>query len=132
MQPRRLIIFANGILPNVEAARTLLQRGDRIVCADAGARHARRLGLMPDLVVGDLDSIAADDRDWLVQNGVQVITYPHDKDETDLELAIQHALPEDPQRIIIIAALGARLDHTLGNIALLADDSLTESRMLAG
>ena len=87
-----------AILPERDTARALLQLGDRIVCADAGARHARRLGLMPDLVVGDLDSIEADDRDWLVQNGVQVITYPHDKDQTDLELALQHALPENPQR----------------------------------
>ena len=70
--------------------------------------------------------MAADDRDWLTANGVNVIRYPHDKDQTDLELAIQHALPGDPELIIIMAALGARLDHTLGNIALLADESLVD------
>lgn len=123
---RRLIIFANGILPSADAARTLLQPGDRIVCADAGARHARRLGLLPDLVVGDLDSLEADDRDWLDANGVKVIEYPHDKDQTDLELAIEHSLPQDPELIIIVAALGARLDHTLGNIALLASENLRD------
>ncbi len=52
--------------------------------------------------------------------------YPHDKDQTDLELAIQHALPEHPSSILVVAALGARLDHTLGNIALLTDDRLMD------
>ena len=123
---RRCIIFANGLLPNMDAARALLQPGDRIVCADAGARHARRLGLLPDLVVGDLDSIQADDRQWLTDNDIRIAQYPHDKDQTDLELAIQHALVEHPSSIIVAGALGARLDHTLGNIALLTDDRLAD------
>jgi thiamine pyrophosphokinase len=126
MSIRRLIIFANGVLPDTEAARALLQPDDRILCADAGARHARRLGLVPDLVVGDMDSLEPDDRNWLAANGVEVIQYPHDKDQTDLELAIQHGLSEYPQSIIIVAACGARLDHTLGNIALLTDDRLID------
>ena len=81
-------------------------------------------GVRPDLVVGDLDSLAADDRAWLASQGVPVIQYPHDKDETDLELAIQHGIEKAPHSIVIIGALGARLDHTLGNIALLADERL--------
>jgi thiamine pyrophosphokinase len=123
---RRLLIFANGVLPDADAARALLRQGDRVICADAGARHARQLGLRPDLVVGDLDSLQADDRDWLLENGVRVIQYPHDKDQTDLELAIQHGLLEAPESIVILGALGARLDHTLGNIALLADERISD------
>lgn len=126
MSDRRLIIFANGVLPDITAARAMLQQGDRIICADAGAHHARRLDLRPDLVVGDLDSLEADDREWLVENGVRIIQYPHDKDQTDLELAIQHGLEEAPGSIVIMGALGARLDHTLGNLALLADERLSQ------
>jgi thiamine pyrophosphokinase len=128
VQPRRLIIFANGLLPDPEAARGLLQAGDRIICADAGARHARLLGVIPHLVVGDLDSLGLQEREWLDANRIPVIQYPRDKDQTDLELALQHALLEDPEQILIVAALGARLDHTLGNIALLADDRLAARR----
>lgn len=124
MPSARLVIFANGLLPNVDAARPLLQKGDFVICADAGARHARLLGVRPDLVVGDLDSLAAGDRAWLASSGVPVIQYPRDKDETDLELALQHGLKEAPFSMVIIGALGARLDHTLGNIALLADERL--------
>lgn len=128
MPGRRLIIFANGELPEPDAAHALLQPGDRILCADAGVRHARRLRLLPELVVGDLDSVESHDRDWLVANGIRVIQYPHDKDQTDLELALQHGLAEDPDQIIILAALGGRLDHTLGNIALLADERLLDRK----
>lgn len=124
MPGRRLIIFANGVMPDVEAARALLRIGDGVLCADAGVRHARRLGLTPDLVVGDLDSLEADDREWIAARGIRVIEYPPDKDQTDLELAIHHGLLEDPVQIIVVGGLGARLDHTLGNIALLADKRL--------
>ncbi|MBK9210991.1 MAG: hypothetical protein IPL71_23020 [Anaerolineales bacterium] len=53
--------------------------------------------------------------------GVDVVQFPADKNETDLELAIQHALTLNPQEVIILAALGGRLDQTLGNIALISD-----------
>ncbi|HET6845316.1 MAG TPA: thiamine diphosphokinase, partial [Anaerolineales bacterium] len=52
---------------------------------------------------------------------------PRDKDRTDLELAIQHGLEQAPESIVIIGALGARLDHTLGNLALLADSRLANT-----
>jgi thiamine pyrophosphokinase len=126
VSPPRLLIFANGRLPNADAARALLQEGDYVVCADAGAHHARLLGVRPNLVVGDLDSVAEDDRAWLARSGVPVVQYPRDKDNTDLELALEHGLKKAPRSIVIIGALGARLDHTLGNIALLADERLRD------
>jgi thiamine pyrophosphokinase len=113
------VILANGILPDLEFARAVLRTDDRVICADAGARHARLLGRVPDLVVGDMDSLEAEDREWLVANGVREVRYPRDKDQTDLELAIEHALADGPEELIIMAASGGRLDHTLGNIALL-------------
>lgn len=120
----RLVILANGVLPDLNAARRLLNASDRIFCADAGVRHARALGLRPDLVVGDLDSLDPEDHQWILANGVRIQQYPRDKDQTDLELAIQHGLEHGPEAILIMGALGARLDHTLGNIALLADGRL--------
>jgi thiamine pyrophosphokinase len=57
----------------------------------------------------------------LTEKGTQVIQFPADKNETDLELAIQHALTLNPEQIIILAALGGRLDQTLGNISLISD-----------
>ena len=51
----RIIIFANGSLPNLEKARALLRPDDFILCADGGARHALALGLTPNLIIGDMD-----------------------------------------------------------------------------
>jgi thiamine pyrophosphokinase len=115
---KRIIIFANGDLPNLEKARALLHDDDFIIAADGGTRHALALGLMPNVIVGDLDSLPVNFETSTFAG--EIILYPKDKNETDLELAIQHALTFNPEKIIILAALGGRLDQTLGNIALIS------------
>lgn len=117
----RVIIFANGELPNIEKARALIRADDYIICADGGTRHALTLGLKPNLIVGDLDSVTHDE---LQKANAKTIQYPRDKNETDLELALDHALERKPASILFIAALGNRLDQTLGNISLLTDSRL--------
>jgi thiamine pyrophosphokinase len=116
----RIIIFANGDLPDLEKARALLHDDDFIIAADGGTRHALALGKFPNVIIGDLDSVTFDLRP-LTDKGTQIVQFSHDKNETDLELAIQHALTLNPQQVIILAALGGRLDQTLGNISLLSD-----------
>lgn len=116
----RIIIFANGELPDFDKARALLQEDDYIICADGGTRHALALGLKPDLIIGDMDSA---ERELLqrFEHDVPMELFPHDKNETDLELALNHAIERKPKQIIIVAALGGRLDQTLANITLLTD-----------
>jgi thiamine pyrophosphokinase len=96
-----------------------------VLCADGGSRHALALGLTPSALVGDLDSIDQEDEAALASANVEIIPYPDDKDETDLELALSYALRHDPSAIVIVGALGKRLDHTLGNLSLLLDPRLT-------
>ena len=117
---QRIIIFANGEVPDLEKARLLLQPDDYVICADGGTRHALALGLKPHLVIGDMDSINKDQWQNFEKSGVSVELFPQDKNETDLELAIHRALELDAEEVIILGALGGRLDQTLGNIALLA------------
>jgi len=117
----RIIIFANGNLPNPEKARTLLRPDDFILCADGGTRHALALGLTPNVVIGDMDSVTEEERRKMKELDVDTIQHPTDKNETDLELAINHALTLNPSQILILAALGGRMDQTLANIALLSD-----------
>ena len=121
MFPKRIIIFANGDLPDLEKARALLHEDDLIIAADGGTRHALALGLTPNVIVGDLDSLPSNFEPSTF-NG-EIVLYPKDKNETDLELAIQHALTLNPEQVIILAALGGRLDQTLGNIALIIHHS---------
>ncbi len=122
---KRIIIFANGELPNLEKARALLRDDDFIIAADGGTRHALALGLTPNIIIGDLDSATFDLRP-LTEKGTQIIRHPADKNETDLELAIQRALELNPTSIVIAAALGGRIDQTLANISLLTDNALSQ------
>ena len=124
MTAPRVLIFANGLLPDLGKARGLLQGNETIVCADGGTHHALALGLRPAIVIGDLDSLSDTDRIKLLDANVPIKQYPHDKDETDLELALEYALAMKPGAVVIAGALGSRLDHTLGNLSLLADPRL--------
>jgi len=122
---QRIIIFANGDLPNLDKARLLLKEDDYIICADGGTRHALALAVQPNLIVGDMDSADKEQLQKLKEDDVSIELFTHDKNETDLELAIHRAIELKPQQLIIIAALGGRLDQTLGNITLLSDVRLS-------
>lgn len=121
----RIIIFANGNLPDYNKARNLLRPDDFLICADGGTQHALILGLMPNLLIGDMDSIEKNQLEQLKNNDVEIELFSHDKNETDLELAINRAIELKPQQLLIVAALGGRLDQTLANIALLAAPRLS-------
>ncbi|MFZ5855878.1 MAG: thiamine diphosphokinase [Chloroflexota bacterium] len=120
----RCLIFANGTLPDLDAARRLLRPDDLLIAADGGTRHILDLGWTPSIIIGDLDSATFDLRP-LTDAGTQIIQHPRDKNETDLELALDHAVGLGCHEIVILAALGGRLDQTLGNIAILSDERLS-------
>jgi thiamine pyrophosphokinase len=123
---KRIIIFANGELPDINKARLLLHSDDLIICADGGTRHALALAVQPNLIIGDMDSLEKGQLENLQKSGVSIELYPRDKNETDLELAINHAIELHLTQIVVIAALGGRLDQTLANITLLADSHLSK------
>jgi thiamine pyrophosphokinase len=122
----RLIIFANGLVPETEAARQLIKPGDVLYAADGGTRHALALGLLPSVIIGDLDSLGFEDRQRLEAGEVDIRQYPRDKDKTDLELALDHAIEAGQREILILGALGGRFDQSLGNLALLSDDRFSQ------
>ena len=122
----RVVIFANGVMADPEKVRAALQPSDVILCADGGTHHALALGLKPDLVIGDLDSMPVADRAALQSSGVAVRPHPRDKNETDLELALTEALGRKASHILIVGALGKRLDHTIGNISMIGDPALAD------
>jgi thiamine pyrophosphokinase len=120
ISPRRAIIFANGPVSDLDAARAVLRPGDRLIAADGGLRHLRALGLRPEVLVGDLDSVEAGEAAALEAAGVEVQRYPARKDETDLELALRLAMADGAAEVLILGALGGRWDQTLANLLLLA------------
>ena len=121
------LIFVNGELPDPGAARTIIQPDDVLIAADGGARHALKLGLIPSVIIGDLDSLSEAEVRVFNEMGVHILRYPQNKDETDLELALQHAMKSGYHPIGIVAALGGRLDQVIGNLSLLADPESIEA-----
>ncbi len=119
----RAIIIAGGKAQN-EAWQRWVRGGDWIIGADGGAAQALAWGLAPDLVIGDMDSLPEQARAILERQGCRLIEHPRAKDETDLELALAHAVQEGAQEIVVLGALGGRLDHLLANVLLLALPSL--------
>lgn len=115
----RIVIFANGILNQADLLRRRLSPTDRIFCADGGARHALALGLTPEAIIGDLDSLSPDLVSHLETKGVAIHQHPPRKDQTDLELAFRLAIAAKPDEILLVTALGGRLDQMLANILLL-------------
>ncbi|SJZ57116.1 thiamine diphosphokinase [Selenihalanaerobacter shriftii] len=117
---QRAIVFANGELIGDKAFyQDYINQDDIILCADGGAEYAYELDVKPDLIVGDLDSVSKEVLDYYQNQGVLFKKYPTDKDKTDTQLLLEELANQNYDEIIVLAALGGRLDHTLGNIYLM-------------
>ena len=90
-----------------------------VIGADGGARHLDAAGLIPALIVGDMDSLDAQREAYYETRGCRIVRHPRRKDETDTELALHEAFRMEPVEVWIWGALGHRVDHTLANISLL-------------
>ena len=91
-----------------------------VIAADSGLDQAARIGLRVDLAVGDMDSV---DAGRLAEHVGPVDLHPIDKDATDFELALEHAIDRpNIERIIVLGGRGGRLDHFLANAAILSAD----------
>ena len=116
----RAIVVAGGSTDPSDA--THLTDADLVVAADGGAAWSVAAGRRPDLLVGDMDSIAPALLDDLEGAGVPVERHPAAKEASDLELALDAAVRAGASQVIILGALGGpRLDHELANLLLLAD-----------
>jgi thiamine pyrophosphokinase len=117
LQPR-IVIFSGGSLG--PWALRLLQPGDLLIGADAGALFLVRQGLAPHVALGDFDSISAAEAEEVeLASGQFISCDPVTKDLTDTEMAFNWALEQQPGEIILCGALGTRWDHSLANIHLL-------------
>jgi len=116
----RAVIFANGVMPSIRKAAELVKPDDFIISADGGMRFILAFGINPDLLVGDLDSILPDQLDQAVAGGTEVLQFPADKDETDLELAVSEVQKRGYNECLVVGGLGGRMDQTLANIYMIA------------
>lgn len=84
--------------------------GDFIIAADGGYLHLKRLDITPDIVLGDFDSLP------ILPTAVPTLTYPKEKDDTDMILAIKFGLEKGYHQFCLYGGLGGRLDHTIANL----------------
>lgn len=87
---------------------------DFILCADGGYDYASASGIIPDMLIGDLDSITLPN-----DPAIKTLIFPSEKDDTDTGICLQTALDNGYTDILIIGGLGGRLDHTMSNIQLI-------------
>lgn len=114
------LVFANGLLGAVSCLAQLIERANLIIAADGGANHCQKLEILPDILIGDLDSIHPQLLTQYKDRGVEIISYPVKKNATDLELCLNEAMDRGARKISLIAAIGGRWDMSLGNILLAA------------
>lgn len=114
-----IIIVSAGTPPTKELLLRYTPQASRVIAADAGAAACLRAGVRPDVVVGDMDSLAPEDQERIAAQGVEVRRYPRHKDWTDTSLALDMALAENPDEVVLLGATGGRFDHTLANVHLL-------------
>ena len=111
----KCIIFSGADIFDYDFVASYIDSDDFIICADSGFRHAERLGLCADLLIGDFDSASE-----IGQNQYkEIITLPCEKDDTDTYAAAKIAAENGADEVIIFGAIGSRMDHTLGNISTL-------------
>lgn len=115
----KVLIVSGGHIRNQNRVVEISATVDKIVCADAGAAHLKSMGVFPDVLIGDFDSLDPEDLDFFKHHRVELAPHPPDKDATDTELAAMWAFEQNADEIIFLGASGSRLDHTLANIMLL-------------
>lgn len=110
---KRCVIAGGADIYNYDYIRGRLCADDYIVFCDSGLRHLEPLQVKPSLIVGDFDS---HDNPYL---DVETIVLPCEKDDTDTVFAVKEAIKRGFDDFLLIGVVGARLDHTLGNMSIL-------------
>lgn len=111
---KRAVIIGNGNVQDYNYLKNKICDTDFIICADGGYNHAVKIGIEPDVLIGDFDSAIN------YETVADRIEYPKRKDFTDGELAVMYAKERGFDNIVLTAMTGDRLDHTIADILLLA------------
>lgn len=115
----RAIVFAGAKINDYSFCSEYTKKYDCIICCDSGMVHTKALGLTPDYIVGDFDSVPPEVLTEYENAQIPIVRYPTQKDETDMELGLELAVNLGMDDIVIIGGIGSRFDHTLANAHLL-------------
>ena len=117
----RCVIISAGQIDNYERSKSFIQPGDFCIFCDDGLRHAEKLGVIPDLIVGDFDSCDFSDLSKYAGTAghPEIIKLPREKDDTDTLYAAKLAVEGGYDDFLFLGAMGGRFDHALGNVSIL-------------
>lgn len=118
----RAVIIGNGSMFDYDYISSKLRPDDYIVCADGGYKHAKKLNVKPNVLIGDMDSIGDNDYDG------EVINLPIRKDFTDSDVCIKFIMLKDFDEVMLLGFTGARIDHSITNLMLLKQFADAEKR----
>lgn len=110
---KRCVIVGGADVNNYEYINEKIRKDDFVIFCDSGLKHLSKLEATPSLVVGDFDS----HENPMIN--VETIVLPCEKDDTDTVFAVKEALKRGFDEFVLIGVIGARLDHTLGNVSIL-------------
>ncbi|MBP5640913.1 MAG: thiamine diphosphokinase [Victivallales bacterium] len=113
------VILANGTFPSSQRPLEILRSAARVVCCDGAADACLAAGFLPEVVIGDLDSLPKN----LTERLSERIVHVSEQETNDLNKALRYCLEHGWDSIVILGATGKREDHTLGNLSLLVDFS---------
>jgi len=114
---KKCIIIANGKSPSKKVVEYFYSKGfSTIICADGGANSARKIGIIPDFIIGDLDSVALSTLKYFEKKST--IIQIKRQNDTDVEKCLKFAIKKGFNEVIILGVSGNRLDHTICNLGI--------------
>lgn len=116
MERKTAFIYTGGTVFD-EYVTEKPEKGDLVIAADAGYLTAQKMGVTPDILLGDFDTLGEEN----IPEGIECLRVPAEKNDTDTQLAVQVAIERGASEIVIVGGLSGRLDHTLSSLAILED-----------
>ena len=117
MKKEKIILILNGKLPNYKDISSFLQKYNLIICADGAANKIIELGIDPNYILGDLDSIDSNNLKKYSKNIIQL----KNQNYNDLHKSLVWVKEKNIKKIDIIGIDGKRIDHTIGNFSIILD-----------
>lgn len=113
------LIISSGTITDYDMLKVVVKESDFIICADGGMDHIIKINELPDLVLGDLDSISQNGLRYIEEKNILIQKFPSIKDATDTGLALEYLIENGFKDITLMGVTGTRQDHTMANIFLL-------------
>ncbi|MBU5426487.1 thiamine diphosphokinase [Tissierella pigra] len=113
------LIVSSGTITNYNRLKEIINEVDYIICADGGMEHLMKINKLPNVILGDLDSISKLTLEYIVNKNIPIEKYSSIKDSTDTELAMEYLIDRGCDEIVLMGVTGTRQDHTMASILLL-------------